>query len=123
MSCCHVYLSDLALKTLTNSLRVSGITYNINWFFGVYELSWLLAHDTVRYCACIVLGFVLKGVSAHNVYIASSVYNRVVRYPVVNAIYTLDYVELAWERAFGLTSAALITSLKTVLGIKCCVML
>ncbi|XXN13794.1 MAG: 6,7-dimethyl-8-ribityllumazine synthase [Candidatus Hodgkinia cicadicola] len=124
VSCYHVYLTDLVLKRLIAKLNTLGFVFYTTWFFGAYELGWLLKFVAPRYCACIVLGFVLKGISIHNALVSASVYNNALRYPIVNCICSLDYVELAWNRALSLNVGALATSLKTVIGISsgmlCC---
>lgn len=49
----------------------------------------------MRYCACVVLGFVLKGISEHSNHVITSVYNTILKYPVINAVYALSRVEQA----------------------------
>ncbi|XXM90142.1 6,7-dimethyl-8-ribityllumazine synthase [Candidatus Hodgkinia cicadicola] len=116
VSCCHFYLTDLLMKRLNSVLVAQSVVCDVVWFFGAYELSWLLKCNSSRYCAYVVLGFVLKGVSAHNKHIVFSVYNNASRYPVVNAIYALDFVELAWRKAFEFNVVSLLISLRTVLS-------
>ncbi|ATY93452.1 6,7-dimethyl-8-ribityllumazine synthase [Candidatus Hodgkinia cicadicola] len=118
VSCCHVYLADLVLKRLKARLSAQNIAFVVMWFFGVYDLNWVLDSSFSHYSGYIVLGFVLKGVSSHNIYITMSVFNSILRYPVVNAVCSLDYVELAWKKAFDLNVFELITSLRVLLGIS-----
>ncbi|AIC63875.1 6,7-dimethyl-8-ribityllumazine synthase [Candidatus Hodgkinia cicadicola] len=116
VSCYHVYLADLVLNRLKACSNASGIVYDIVWFSGVYELGWLLNVGAVRYCACVVLGFVLKGISEHSNHVITSVYNTILKYPVINAVYALSRVEQAWLKAFSLDAKALVVSLNSVLG-------
>ncbi|AUG33902.1 6,7-dimethyl-8-ribityllumazine synthase [Candidatus Hodgkinia cicadicola] len=116
VSCYHVYLTDLVLNRLMGCLNTDNIICDVVWFSGVYELGWLLKVNAARYCVCVVLGFVLKGVSKHSTHVATSVYNTILNYPVINAVYALDYIEQAWWKAFSLNVDALIISLKSLLG-------
>ncbi|AHL30901.1 MAG: putative 6,7-dimethyl-8-ribityllumazine synthase [Candidatus Hodgkinia cicadicola] len=116
VSCYHVYLTDLVLNRLIVYLCSNNIIYNIVWFSGVYELGWLLNVNSARCSASVVLGFVLKGMSLHSALVTTSVYNTILNYPVINAVYALDYVEQAWTKAFSLKANALALSLKSVLG-------
>ncbi|XXN19753.1 MAG: 6,7-dimethyl-8-ribityllumazine synthase [Candidatus Hodgkinia cicadicola] len=116
VSCCHVYLTDLALRRLIDCLNAHNVSFVVAWFFGVYDLDWILNSSSSRYCGYVVLGFVLKGISAHNVYVTMSVFNNILHYPVVNAICSLNCVELAWEKAFNLNVVELTVSLWALLG-------
>ncbi|XXN13629.1 MAG: 6,7-dimethyl-8-ribityllumazine synthase [Candidatus Hodgkinia cicadicola] len=116
VSCYHVYLTDLVLNRLKRYLYSNNIIYNVVWFSGVYDLGWLLNVNAVRYCVCVVLGFVIKGSSEHSNHVIASVYNTILNYPVINAIYALDCVERAWRKAFSLNVEALVVSLSSVLG-------
>lgn len=95
VSCYHVYLADLVLNRLMVYLDTDNVIYNIVWFSGVYELGWLLNVNAARYCACVVLGFVLKGMSEHSTHVVASVYSTILNYPIINAIYALDCIEQA----------------------------
>ncbi|ATW06060.1 6,7-dimethyl-8-ribityllumazine synthase [Candidatus Hodgkinia cicadicola] len=116
VSCYHVYLADLVLNRLMVYLDTDNVIYNIVWFSGVYELGWLLNVNAARYCACVVLGFVLKGMSEHSTHVVASVYSTILNYPIINAIYALDCIEQAWWKAFSLNVGAFAVSLKSLLG-------
>ncbi|AUG34090.1 6,7-dimethyl-8-ribityllumazine synthase [Candidatus Hodgkinia cicadicola] len=116
VSCYHGYLADLVLNRLLGCLNTDNTICDVVWFAGAYELGWLLKVNAVRYCVCVVLGFVLKGASDHSTHVITSVYNTILNYPVINAVYALDCIEQAWRKAFGLNVDALVTSLKCLLG-------
>jgi len=54
--------------------------------------------------------------SDHNVHVAASVYSDLLRFPVANAVFALDFVEAAWNKAIRLDCAALAYSLASLLG-------
>ncbi|XXM93649.1 6,7-dimethyl-8-ribityllumazine synthase [Candidatus Hodgkinia cicadicola] len=116
VSRCHVFLADMALKRVVVGLRFGCFVWDVSWFYGCYELSWLLRSAAARCCACVVIGFVLKGLSDHNVHVAVSVYSDWLRFPVVNAVFALDCAEAAWNKAISLDCAAVAYSLASLLG-------
>ncbi|AUI38854.1 6,7-dimethyl-8-ribityllumazine synthase [Candidatus Hodgkinia cicadicola] len=114
--CCCVYSADLVLKRLKACSHADNIIYDVVWFSGAHELRWLLNVNAVRYCACVVLGFVLKRANGRSAHVVASDYNTILSCAVVDAIYSLDYIEQAWSQAFSLNANALIVSLKSLLG-------
>ncbi|MFP2998022.1 6,7-dimethyl-8-ribityllumazine synthase, partial [Candidatus Hodgkinia cicadicola] len=105
--------NDFMLARVVKSMP-SFIKYDIRWFYGSYELDWMIKSSC--YCSVIVLGLILKGNTEHYKLIADSSYQRLLNYPVVNYMLVCDEKEIAWDKVLNFDIASFRNSLYSIIG-------
>ncbi|PIM96382.1 6,7-dimethyl-8-ribityllumazine synthase [Candidatus Hodgkinia cicadicola] len=111
----NTFISDLTLDIVTRSIK-GVFAYDIHWYYGIFELEWLINQSSSRYHAIIVLGSSIKHNTNHYKWIARPCFQSLINYPIVNLVFVSETSEHAWSRAINLNSTSVLYPVASLIG-------
>ncbi|PIM94967.1 6,7-dimethyl-8-ribityllumazine synthase [Candidatus Hodgkinia cicadicola] len=111
----NTFISDLSLDIAIKSIK--GIfAYEIQWYYGIFELEWLIRQSSSKYHAIIVLGSSIKHTTNHYKWIARPCYQTLINYPIVNMVFVSKTPEQAWLKVINLDNTSILYPVASLIG-------
>ncbi len=111
----NTFISDLTLDIVTKSIE-SIFAYEIIWYYGIFELEWLISQYSSKYHAIIVLGSSIKHNTDHYKWIARPCFQSLIKYPIVNLLSVSRTPEQAWLKAINLDNTSILYPVASLIG-------
>ncbi|PIM95208.1 6,7-dimethyl-8-ribityllumazine synthase [Candidatus Hodgkinia cicadicola] len=111
----NTFISDLSLDITIKSIK-DIFAYEIQWYYGIFELEWLINQSSSRYHAIIVLGSSIKRTTSHYKWIARPCYQTLINHPIVNMVFVSETPEQAWLEVINLDKTSILYSVASLIG-------
>ncbi|PIM96051.1 6,7-dimethyl-8-ribityllumazine synthase [Candidatus Hodgkinia cicadicola] len=111
----NTFMSDLSLDIAIKSIK-DIFAYEIQWYYGIFELEWLISQSSSKYHAIIVLGSSIKHTTNHYKWIARPCYQTLINYPIVNMVFVSETPEQAWLKVINLDNTSILYPVASLIG-------
>ncbi|PIM94937.1 6,7-dimethyl-8-ribityllumazine synthase [Candidatus Hodgkinia cicadicola] len=111
----NTFISDLSLDITIKSIK-DIFAYEIQWYYGIFELKWLINQSSSKYRAIIVLGSSIKHTTNHYKWIARPYYQTLINHPIVNMAFVSETLEQTWLKVINLNNTSILYPVASLIG-------